>query len=130
MKRWQTIGWLILLSAAIACTFSSQKRDIQRGEEYLSEGKPSAALDVFERAAHGSNVGLALEAARKAARLAHLDLKRFQKAIDYYRFIIVTSDNDSERKLSQKYIAQIYFDSLLYYDKAIIEYEKLLRLDF
>lgn len=128
MKRALAIA--LTLGFLSGCVFSSQKRDLQNGEQSMSEGHSGKAFIYFERAAHGSDSALALEGARRAARLAHFELKKYQKAIDLYRMIIVNSDNEEERKLAQKHIAQIYFENLLYYDKAIIEYEKLLRLDF
>ncbi len=127
-QRLRQIGFFLLLSLA-ACTFSSQRHDFDEGEKALAESHRAAAFPSFVKAAHGSDQVLALSAARKAARLAQVDLKKYQDAIDLYRFIIVASDSDMERKNAQKSIAQIYFENLLYYDKAIIEYEKLLQLD-
>lgn len=130
MKLRATQVGLILLLSLSACILSSQKRNLQSGEESMSEGHAGKAFTYFERAAHGSDPTLALEGARRAARLAHFELKQYQKAVDLYRMIIVSSDSEEERKLAQEHIAQIYFENLLYYDKAIIEYEKLLRLPF
>lgn len=130
MSRAIALFGAALLIFLAACFFSSQKRDLQSGEQSMSEGETGKAFVYFERAAHGPDTELGLEATRRAARLAHFELKKYQKAIDLYRMIIVNSDNEAERKLAQRYIAQIYFENLFYYDKAIIEYEKLLRLDF
>lgn len=125
----------VCLAAALtclltACIYSPQKREIQNGDRAMSEAQPKQAILHFEKAMGGNDQKLALEAARRAARIAHLDLKTYNKAIEFYRFMIVASDSDLERRSAQKNIAQIYFENLLYYDKAIVEYEKLLRLDF
>jgi tetratricopeptide (TPR) repeat protein len=131
MRSWRLwIGLFLVTTLSIQCTFSSQKRQISNADKALSDGRPKEALDLLEEAAHGSNTELALEAARKGAHLAQAELKSFQRAVDFYRVMIVSSDNNDERRFAQRNIAQIYFENLLYYDKAVIEYEKLLRLDF
>jgi tetratricopeptide (TPR) repeat protein len=114
----------------VGCTFSSQKHDIQNAEKLMSEGQGDQALALLDKAMRGPDASLALEAARRGARLAQIDLKNYQKAVEYYRFLIVSSDSDELRRFAEKNIAQIYFENLLYYDRAIIEYEKLLRLSF
>ena len=58
------LGFFLLLGA---CFFSSQQRDIQNGEKALSEGHGLNALTYYEKATHGPDQGLALEAARRAA---------------------------------------------------------------
>lgn len=127
-RRW--IGPVLIAMLSVQCTFSAQKRQIQKADKDLAEGQPKAALALLDDACHGSNSDLALEAARKGAHLAQIEMKSYQAAVDFYRVIIVASDNSEERKTAQRNIAQIYFENLLYYDKAVIEYEKLLRLDF
>jgi tetratricopeptide (TPR) repeat protein len=130
MNRGCSLLLTALMCTLTGCLFSSQKRAIQNGEKAVSEGHTKEAVKYFDDAVHGDDTEMALEAARRAARIEHFDLKNYAKAIEYYRFLVVASDNDQERRLAQKSIAQIYFENLLYYDKAIIEYEKLLRLDF
>lgn len=124
-----------LIPALSCCTFadfssSDQRHAIQSGDKMALEKKPKEALKFYDKALNGSNDSLSLEAARRGARVAHIELKQYEKAIEFYRRIIVSSDSELERKEAQRSIAQIYFENLLYYDKAIIEYEKLLRLDF
>lgn len=129
MKRIVSLAAVVLFASA-GCTTSSQKQDIQSGKSAMAAGNSSLAVAYFDRAAHGEDQQLSLEAARPAARLAYLELKNYPKAIEYNRIIIVASDNDTERKAAQKTIAQIYFENLLDYQQAILEYEKLLQLEF
>lgn len=70
-----------------------------------------------------------LEAARAGSRAAHLSAKNYPLAVDFYRYIIMKSESPSERKEAQKAIAQIYYENLQDLDQAIVEYEKLLKLD-
>lgn len=81
--------------------------------------------NVLER---DPNTQLSLQAAQKGAPVAHLDLKDYNAAVRFYRHIIYKSSDEEERKSAQRYIAQIYFENLLDYDQAIVEYESLLRL--
>lgn len=70
-----------------------------------------------------------ISAARQGARLAHLELKNYPLAVFFYRHLILKAHDHEERKTAQKYIAQIQFENLLDYDQAVLEYEKLLRMD-
>ncbi len=69
-----------------------------------------------------------LQAAAKAARICHYELKKFTEAILFYRNIVLYSNNESERIAAQKEIAELYFTQLLDYPQAITEYQKLLTL--
>jgi tetratricopeptide (TPR) repeat protein len=130
MTKWrQSIGVFLIL-ALTGCTFSSQKRQIQKAEKEYSEHHLNEALSSFEEASRGSDANLAVEAALRGARLAQVEMKAYQRAIDLYKVVIIKSDDNDQRKSAEKNIAQIYFENLLYYDKAVVEYEKLLRLDF
>jgi len=124
------LGLTLIAALMIQCTFSTQRRQIQSADKAIASGDAKLGLDYLEQATHGDDKTLALIAARRGARLAQIDLKAFQRAVDLYRFIIIASDDADERKLAQRNIAQIYFENLLYYDKAVIEFEKLLRLDY
>lgn len=129
-KLSRRLGFALLAGLLVQCTFSSQSRQIHEADKAIAKHEPKKALDYLEKATHGEDTALALQAARQGARLAQLDLKSFQQAIDFYRFIVIASDISDERRQAEKNIAQIYFENLLYYDKAVIEYEKLLQLDF
>ncbi len=70
-----------------------------------------------------------LSVVRSAARIAHLEAKDYPRAIDYNRFLILRSPDSLERRNSQMYTAQIYFENLQDFERATIEYEKLLKLE-
>ncbi|MBX7230656.1 MAG: hypothetical protein K1X29_01090 [Bdellovibrionales bacterium] len=71
---------------------------------------------------------LALESARKAARIAQFEIKDYLKAIECYRYIVLYSPNASERISAQKSIGNLYFEKLLDYAQAIIEINRFLPL--
>lgn len=70
----------------------------------------------------------ALEGARQAARLSLYELKDYERSIDNLKHLVLYSKEPSERKSAQKQIAVIYFDNLVDYDKAIVEYNRLLQM--
>ena len=54
------------------------------------------------------------------------ELKNYNRSIEILKYLILYSNDPDERWKSQIQIAQIYFDNLAWYDRAIIEYSKLL----
>lgn len=68
----------------------------------------------------------ALQAARESVKILVFELKNYERAINALRFLILYSNDAEERWRAQSQIAQIYFDNLAWYDKALIEYSKLL----
>ncbi|MEQ1876329.1 MAG: tetratricopeptide repeat protein [Bdellovibrionia bacterium] len=70
----------------------------------------------------------ALVAAREGARVAFLDVKDYRKALFFYKYLVLYSDDEQERRDSQKHIAEIYFERLTDYDQSVVEYNRLLAL--
>ena len=60
--------------------------------------------------------------------MAHLETKNYPVAIEFYRALILRSADAEERRSAQRFIAQIYFENLLDYDRAVVEFERLLKL--
>ncbi len=67
--------------------------------------------------------------ARWGARVAHMEAKDYAAAVDFYKHLVIRSSSSSERKNAQTLVAQIYFEHLQDFNRAVIEYEKLLKLD-
>lgn len=70
----------------------------------------------------------ALVAARQGARAAHFDAKKYDQAVQFYRYILLKSEKPEERKNAQRSIAHIYFENIQDFNQAVLEYEKLLKL--
>lgn len=104
-----------------------QEKDFNRGLDLQSKGELREAVVEFDKAMK-RNPGTpnSLKAARESAKIYTYDLKNYEKAIEALNFLILYSDLSEERWKSQRLIAQIYFDHLAWYDKALIEYSKLL----
>lgn len=88
------------------------------------------ALVLFENVVNHQPEGpKALASARFGSRLAQLEVKNYNQAVFFYRYLILRSPDPDERKSAQRYIAQIYFENMHDYAQAVIEYERLLKLD-
>ncbi|MCB0384760.1 MAG: tetratricopeptide repeat protein [Bdellovibrionales bacterium] len=122
---------ILLLSASIlsGCRFNYQNLEYQRAEEAAEKQQFQKALKHFDRAVRSRpRTPLALEAARKGSRIAHLETSEFITAISFYRHLILYSSDEEERIDAQKKIASVYFEKISDYASAIREYSRLLYL--
>ena len=116
-------------SLFVACTPSSQKIEIDKGQASLEAKNYKDAVSHFERVMpKDSKNELSLVAAQKIAEISEMDLHDYQKALKTYKYIIVNSSLDYERVDAQKKLASIYFNQLADYKQSIIEYSRLLEL--
>lgn len=60
--------------------------------------------------------------------MAHLDLKDYSLAVEFYNHIVLRSPDAGERKSAQRYVAQIYFENLHDYERSVVEYERILKI--
>jgi tetratricopeptide (TPR) repeat protein len=111
------------------CIFSSQRREFDRGVKAMSDGQFDQGFMLLERVIQRDRSSkLALEAARRGARIAYLEAKDYHHAVDFNRQIVLLSPDPAERIIAQKQIAEIQFSDLANYEQAIVEYNKLLSL--
>lgn len=118
-----------LLVFLTGCTFSLDWFREYRAQRAADNRDFSVALPLLNQLmdTHSEDeVGLRM--ARQGARVAHLDAKDYSSAVKFYRFIVLRSDNQVERKEAQRAIAHIYFENLQDYDQSVVEFEKLLKL--
>lgn len=103
--------------------------EFRRAQRLENNGRFSEALDKYDVIiANNSQSDIALESARRGARISYFETEEFLRSIDYYNFIVVNSSDSSERHESQRIIASIYFEKLTDYKNAIVHYNKLLSL--
>jgi lipopolysaccharide biosynthesis regulator YciM len=123
MRRWALI--LGLLFGLSACS-PPEAKDYSQAKEESNQGHFPAALNGFDRVIKRSpQSDYALRAAREGARIAMLEVKEYRRAADYYQFLVLHSKDPKERVSAQKQLAAIYFDQLQNYERAILEYNKL-----
>lgn len=124
---------MILAGAALllsGCSFSLDGLRFYRAQVQISQRHYAAALPLLQKIIEDSpDDDRALQAARRGARVAHFEAKAYQQAVNFYKFIILKSDDVIERQNAQKNIAQIYFDDLQDFDQSVTEFERILKFD-
>jgi tetratricopeptide (TPR) repeat protein len=70
----------------------------------------------------------ALLAAQTGARVAFLEAKDYKRALFFYKYLVLYSESEIERREAQKHLAEIYFERLSDYEQAVVEYNRLLQL--
>lgn len=118
-----------LLFAAVACS-PPEVRELNQAMANESKGYHTVALSGFDHVIkRAPQSPAALAAAREGARIAVFEVKDYKRAVEYYRLIILTSDDANEREQAQKQIANISFEHLLDYSRSITEYNRLLAMN-
>jgi tetratricopeptide (TPR) repeat protein len=121
---------LSLILTLSGCTFSLDWFRQYRAESAIANQDYETALPLLQKIMQENpDSTRALDAARVGARVAHLNAKNHVLAIEFFRYVVLRSPNPHERQEAQRYIAQIEFENLQDFNQAILEYEKLLRLD-
>lgn len=119
----------LLFIGGVSCD-TPQEIDLHRGLKFQSEGEFREAIAEFEKVMkRNPGNGPSLRAARESAKILLYDLKNYDGTIGVLKYLILYSNEPEERWKSQGQIAQIYFDNLAWYDKALLEYNKLLSSD-
>lgn len=123
----------LVLSACLmflsACS-TQEQADYHRAEKEEKAGHFRIAVIYYDQVIQRRrDLQLALESARAAARLTHLELKDYRRAIHFYQQVLLLSHDQKELKNAQKQIALIYFDNLQDHENSIRELNKLLNQD-
>ncbi len=121
---------IVLLSAlSSACTPKAHKIELEAGQAAFKAKKYKEAIEHFEKVMkQETKTELSLVAAQRVAEISEMNTHDYQKALSTYKFIIVNSSLDYERVEAQKKLANIYFNQLGDYKRAIVEYSRLLEL--
>ncbi len=124
------VAGVAVILASTGCTFNLDWLRQYRASLEIAQQNYASALPTLQSVIdHQPESDRALDAARKGARVAHFEAKAYPQAVNFYKFIILKSDDANERKNAQRNIAQIYFDNLQDFDQAVIEFERLLKLN-
>ena len=112
------------------CTFSLDWYRQYRAKAAIEKEDYSTALTILQKIMVANpDSAQSLDAARLGGQVAHLNAKNYALAVDFFKHVVVRSPDPIERKTAQKNIAQIEFENLQDFNQAVLEYEKLLRLD-
>ncbi|MGZ3722235.1 MAG: tetratricopeptide repeat protein, partial [Bdellovibrionales bacterium] len=124
------ILFVVTFFASSGCTFSLDwYRQFRAKAAIDKQDYPSALATLQNIVQSNPDSSQALDAARLGAKVAHLNAKNYALAVEFFRHVVLRSPEAQERKEAQKYIAQIEFENLQDFNQAVLEYEKLLRLD-
>lgn len=132
---WKKQSWDLLIKGSLApllifllfACVQSPEQQLKSAIALQSQGafrEASVELERVMKRELGSET--ALQAARLRAKTLLYDLRKYDAAVETYRYLILYSQDADERIKAQLQIAQIYFDNLGWFDKALIEYGKLL----
>lgn len=117
-----------LCFSVISCT-SREQKTYQQAQVEIKNGNFRSAVDNLEKItilSPQSDIGI--QSAREAARVSFYEIKNFEKAVKFYKLIILHSKDVDERISAQKQLVSIYFDHLNDYKKAILEINKLIPM--
>ncbi len=129
MRAFKLVVSVLFLLLPLSCTLSIENKEHRKAQRSLNNSDYEAALFHFSRVLRKSpESDLALDSARTAARVAALHQMDFLRAVEFYRHIVIYSQNADERRQAQRQIASIEFENLNNYEQAIIEYNRLLKL--
>lgn len=120
---------VFVLLSQTGCSFSFDWFQYMRARRAMVSHDYPAAVSIFQTLMQKQpDSPRALSSSRQGARIAHLELKNYFLAVEFYKHIILRSQDALERKSAQQYVAQIYFENIQDYEKGVIEYERLLKL--
>jgi tetratricopeptide (TPR) repeat protein len=120
---------LMGIGATTGCSLSLQRWQFSSAVKLANDGSYKKALDRFSKVVRRSpEQPIAMESARRGARIAEFEIKNYSKAAEFYRHLIIYSPDADERIAAQKSLAEIYFQKLQNYDQAVIEFNRLLPL--
>ena len=69
-----------------------------------------------------------IKSARRAAWLSYFQLKKFRKALKFYKYLVIHSGSEEEKISSQEKIISIYSDKLADYKSSLSEISRLLEI--
>jgi tetratricopeptide (TPR) repeat protein len=117
-----------MVLALSGCTLSFDWLQIFRAKRAMATGDYASAVGLLEKVRiRNPDSPKSVEASRLGARVAQIDAKDFPSAVQFYKHLVLRSEDVEERRRAQENVAQIYFEHLQDYNQAVYEYEKLLK---
>lgn len=108
--------------------FGGEQGELNKAIRNAADGKHVLALSQFEMIVRKYPESVvATEAALEGYKLAMYQVKNYKKALFFLHHIVLHAPDKKGRVEAQRQIANIYFDNLTNYEKAILEFDKLLQ---
>lgn len=121
---------LFLLSFIfLSCSFSSSKIEYERGQVFLEKKDFKSAFESFKKVYDlEGDSDLGLKAAKETARIAHFEVHQYKEAAAIYRKLLLGQNKETERLVTLRTLADLYFTQIADYKAAIETYSTLLSL--
>lgn len=120
---------LLFIFSQLGCGFYFQEIEDQRAQKALKNKDHNKALEHFTKILKRSpESDEALSSARTAIKIAETNEVNEYTTISFLQHLVLYSKEQEERVRSQERIADIFYDKLNDYEKAIVEYTRLLAL--
>lgn len=121
---------LIFLIVSInSCSSSKDPKEFIKAQSYEQTNEPKKAIQYYLRTINRyPEKKISVKAAEHIVRLARIETKNYSLAIKSLNFILKNSKNLELSIWAQELKANIYYENLYQYNKAIIEFNKFLSL--
>ncbi len=111
-----------------ACT-NQQASELKNARKSAQSGDFRIALSLYEGIIKKNNEDeYTTIAAREAAKIAFFEVKNYQKALSFYRLLVLKSPDLNERVEAQRKIVEVYFEHFQDYPRAVQEISSILQL--
>ncbi len=123
---------LVLAALVLGCEMESESSLKKKAEESESSGNYKRAIESYEKIINIKGKGQdSVPFAKAAAQMALIKTKEYERALKFFRYIILNSTSSEDRLEAQKNIAEIHFTHIATPDhsEAIKELSKLLTLN-
>ncbi len=131
----QKLGLLIRLTSVLVFTFicvgctNREEKIYNEAENQIQKGHFRIAVSELEKVIQRSpSSDFGIKAIREAARVTFFEIKDFKKASEFFKLLLLYSKDAQERVQAQKQIADIYFNQLNDYPRAVIEINKYISM--
>ena len=127
-KCWLRFFLALSLVLIAGCTPSADDQ-LESAKELARKGQAREAIESLEKImlrTPDSRAGV--EAAAEAGRISFYDLQEFEKALKYYKHVVLYSQSPDARVLAQKQIVLLQFDHLANYPESVVEINRLLSM--
>ncbi|MDZ4677288.1 MAG: tetratricopeptide repeat protein [Oligoflexia bacterium] len=123
------LGVIIALAVVLFLPkISLEKRLLSSAKNFQKNRHWQEAAEEYERAVkYAPDSPTGIEAARLGAGVCLYDLKNYEKAVFFFRHLVLHSQKSTEIKWAQQKLAEVFYEKINNYTQAIIEYQRLLQ---
>jgi tetratricopeptide (TPR) repeat protein len=107
---------------------SLERRLLSSAKTFQKNRQWQEAAEEYERAVrYAPDSSTGIEAARLGAGVCLYDLKNYDKAVFFFRHLVLHSQKNTEVRWAQQKLAEVFYEKVNNYTQSIIEYQRLLQ---